>query len=84
MKRKAIMNILRLADPVDAAIDLPLEDRRHIVEVVEEMRDIVEKTGPHPMGFDPIVELGRDYTCNTPDCESTDLDGIGNCFAHGK
>jgi len=30
------------------------------------------------------ILLREDYTCNTPDCESTDLDGIGNCAIHPK
>lgn len=29
-------------------------------------------------------EFGSASTCNEPGCESTDLDGIGNCIAHGK
>ncbi len=60
MKRKHIMNILRLADPCRAAEGLPQKDLDHLVEVVEEMRDIVSKFKP-VHGYDPLDDLAGAY-----------------------
>ncbi len=61
MKRKKIMNILRLSDPARAMESLPLSDRQEICEVIDEMRDIASKFAIRN-GYDPVEDLSGAYS----------------------